>query len=87
MKSISEVEKEIAIEWKKVLKDESLSLDGDSHFFKVGGTSMLALEVVSCINKKYLVKISLLTLAKKPTIGELSEHVVSQLSEISEGVI
>lgn len=87
MKEKSEIEKEIAEDWKAILKDDSLTLDGDSHFFRVGGTSLLALEVVSSISTKYSIKISLLTLAKKPTISELAEQVASQLSQISEGVI
>lgn len=57
--------------WADVLR--SLSPSIDDHFFDLGGTSLLATQVVSRIREKLRVDLSLVDLFRAPTIAGLSE--------------
>lgn len=86
MRSRNEITQQIIKLWKTLLESE-LELSDESNFFKYGGTSILAVELVKAIQAEYGVKISLLTLVKKPTIGALVAYIQEEQVRITDGCI
>lgn len=69
----SEVEKSIAAIWRKVLDKDQISIHAD--FFREGGNSLKATQVVSRMLKEMDVDLRLESIFRNPTIASLAEEV------------
>lgn len=69
----SPLEKSLLEIWRKTLKEEKIGVDSD--FFAVGGSSLLALEVIDKINRHFGVMLSANLLFKKPTVRMLCKAI------------
>ncbi|MFB2772371.1 amino acid adenylation domain-containing protein [Pelatocladus sp. BLCC-F211] len=65
------VEKQLAIIWMQVLGLEKIGID--DNFFKLGGHSILATQVISRINKIFNIELPLRRIFELPTIARLVE--------------
>jgi len=65
----TEIERTIAAIWQAVLRLEKVGIH--DNFFEVGGTSLLATQVISRINKAFQVDLSLRSFFEDPTIAGL----------------
>ena len=63
----------LATIWENVLGVEKVGIH--NNFFKLGGYSLLAIQVISRINQAFSVKITLRTMFEKPTIADLSDRI------------
>lgn len=68
----NKMEKWLAEIWKKVLHIDILGVNQD--FFELGGNSLLAFEVMSCIYNRFNVGLPASVLFEHPTISELSNY-------------
>lgn len=87
MKTKQEIVNRLSQLWKSLLKNEELVFSEDSHFFKQGGTSILALEMIKTLQNEFTLKMSLITLAKQPTLGSLAAYIEKNQASVSEGYI
>lgn len=84
------VESKIITIWKEVLGVEPTNIHDD--FFKIGGDSLLAIEVASRLSKHFDVNLGMHTLFTYPTVAELSKiiseqtTIISPLIKLKEGV-
>ncbi len=72
----NEVENWLANLWSDLLGAENLSAESD--FFALGGHSLNAVRMFSRIRKKYEIDLPLATLFEAPTLGQLSELIISR---------
>jgi amino acid adenylation domain-containing protein len=68
----NQIEKEMAAIWLQVLELPAISMD--DNFFDLGGQSLIAVELISEIEKKYQKKMPISILFKYPTIGLLVKN-------------
>ena len=73
----NEIESEIARAIAKVLKIKTGKIYTDSNFFKLGGHSLKAIQLISIINKKFHVKLSLKIFYNNPTVSQLVKLIQS----------
>jgi len=59
--------------WKDVLKVKEISTDSD--FFETGGNSIKAIKVISLIQERLSVKVSITAFFNAPSIQEISKHI------------
>ncbi len=69
----SDTEQVLAEIWKDVLKMKEISTDSD--FFEIGGNSIKAIKVISLIQDKLQVKVSITSFFNAPSIQEISKHI------------
>lgn len=62
--------------WASIFKTTDIGKDDD--FFEIGGHSILAIEVITRVNKKTGVKLPLATLFKQPTIRQLASSLTKE---------
>ncbi|MCD6039680.1 MAG: hypothetical protein K0S27_1080 [Gammaproteobacteria bacterium] len=74
----NEIEKKLATIWQDLLGIDKISMQDD--FFMLGGHSLMALKLLSRLEKEMNVKISLQTLNEGKTIQKIAEAVSSSLS-------
>lgn len=67
------MERQIAGIWQRVLGREDIGVQ--DNFFELGGNSLLALQVVSEMNRDLGVQIAPVTLFESPTVSALTRHV------------
>ncbi|MCX7920658.1 MAG: non-ribosomal peptide synthetase [Clostridia bacterium] len=67
----SEVEKEVAGIWEKVLKTENIGVH--DNFFEIGGNSLLLIQVHTILEESYPGRIKVTDLFNYPTIAKLAE--------------
>ena len=69
------VEQQLVSIWTEVLKIEKIGIN--HHFFKIGGHSLIAMQVVSRVRQQYGIDLPLRMLFEHPTIAGLSAFVES----------
>jgi phthiocerol/phenolphthiocerol synthesis type-I polyketide synthase E len=60
------------------------AIDVDSNFFELGGTSLIAVQLVAAIRERFSVELSLTSLFEHPTIRELAEELQLLLRDDEE---
>ncbi|RYZ40917.1 MAG: amino acid adenylation domain-containing protein [Myxococcaceae bacterium] len=65
--------------WKDLLGEESLT--PDSHFFELGGTSLLVVQLTRELKSKLSVGLSLHAVLEHPTLGGLTQALLSELEK------
>ena len=70
------LQKAILSIWKKTLKKDEISVVED--FFEIGGTSLLAMEIIALLYDLLNIQISLLDIFKYPTIEKLAKFICSR---------
>ncbi|MDR7131774.1 amino acid adenylation domain-containing protein [Algoriphagus sp. 4150] len=73
---LTPVEKTVYSIWKDLLGNSKLSLDDD--FFLVGGHSLMGVKLISILEKKFHLSLSLLTLFQYPTVRSLSALIAKE---------
>ncbi|AXY73694.1 amino acid adenylation domain-containing protein [Paraflavitalea soli] len=81
----TDTEKELALIWADLLKQEPEELDIHTSFFELGGHSLKALSLVNRINKQFGIQIELQTIFDKETIRNLAEEIIT-IRQIQYGV-
>lgn len=79
---ISPQKQKLAAIWKEVLKTEQLSME--DNFFSVGGDSILAIRLISKVNKTFSVSVSLAAFYDAQTFGELAELLIQEMQKGTE---
>jgi len=68
-----EIATELARIWEKLLDIESVQLD--ENYFDLGGDSSLTIRLFAQIEKKFNVRLPIVTLFEAPTVGELANAI------------
>lgn len=68
-----ELEKQIAALWQRILGLERVSIEDD--FFEIGGHSILAVKVISAMEKEFGLKLSINLIFKYPSISSLAKAI------------
>lgn len=76
------LEQAVAEIWSDLLQVETLSID--AHFFRVGGHSLLAMQVLSRVEAAFSVNVSLRDFLVNPTIRGLAEMVAAEMLAASD---
>lgn len=71
------VEEVISEIWKEVLSLNRIGIDDD--FFELGGNSLLGMNLVAQIAKRFSVAVRVIDLFKYPTIDQIAQHIESAL--------
>ena len=66
-------EKEVAVIWKDILEIRKIS--NSDNFFAIGGTSLLAIQLINKINEKFDIELPLSIIFDYPTISKLSGEI------------
>ncbi|HEX9508920.1 MAG TPA: phosphopantetheine-binding protein, partial [Puia sp.] len=69
----NETESKLVSIWQEVLGREQVGIK--DNFFELGGHSLKAAQVISKINKHFLVRINIQTLFKDPTIENIAAQI------------
>ena len=77
----TEAEEALAQLWASVLRVEPIGIKDD--FFELGGTSLLAVDLVVQINRQFGQRLALTTLVEAPTIEQLARFVTGSESQES----
>ncbi len=72
VKPTNEIEEGLVQIWKEVLELKEIGIN--QNFFEIGGDSLSAIKLMSLINLKFNVQITIKTLFDMPTIEELAVH-------------
>jgi acyl carrier protein len=72
-----EVAAGIAALWADLFGDDELVVLPGDNFFTLGGSSRLALELVSRLNERFAIRLNLLALVETPGFAELVERVAA----------
>jgi thioesterase domain-containing protein/acyl carrier protein len=80
--SLKEIELALLAIWKDFLGVESLKLDDD--FFKLGGDSFLATQVVAKVQEQLAVSLRMQALIESPTVSQLAREIFNKLQAISK---
>ncbi|MEJ7831238.1 MAG: condensation domain-containing protein, partial [Segetibacter sp.] len=72
----NETESTLYVIWKNLLSHDNFGVKND--FFKIGGNSLKAVQLVSRIVKEFLVNIQLTEIFLQPTIEKLAIHILRQ---------
>lgn len=80
----TEVEKDLVDIWKNLLSHKTIGIY-DS-FFEIGGHSLLAMRLISAINKKMGVDLSIRDLFEFNTVSDLSKYIEIQTANSSAGI-
>ncbi|MEX3763040.1 amino acid adenylation domain-containing protein [Paraburkholderia phenoliruptrix] len=72
------VERKVRLAWSRLLPGPTSK---DSHFFRTGGHSLLAMQLISALNKEFALRLSATALFARPTLGALTEMVLRAVSE------
>jgi acyl carrier protein len=59
--------------WKEVLEMDSIAVDDD--FFEIGGHSLLAMRILSRVQKLFEVEVPLRTFFQNPTVAALGDEI------------
>ncbi len=78
----SATEKQLIGVYKKVLGQTQVGLD--DNFFEIGGHSLMATQVVSIINERFGIKLSLADLLAEPTVAGLAKRVERKTSSLAQ---
>lgn len=76
--AIASVEQRVAGIWKDVLETDAIT--GDTDFFDAGGTSLLALRMLSRLNKAFNKSFALTALLRHPVLREFAKEVDAALT-------
>jgi len=80
------VEKKLALIWSNLLKNEKIGTN--DNFFRLGGDSLLAMQVVSHIRKDFNIEVELQYMFKEPTLkGQavmILERLVEEVEKLSD---
>ena len=82
---LSITERRLVEIWKTVLDSNSVS--STENFFDIGGHSLLAVELMAKINKKFDRKLPVVTLVEAPTIRRLSQRLEQDKSKTKNSVV
>lgn len=63
------------------------SIDVEQDFFKVGGDSLKAIKLVSLLNKKYDIKITIMDLYDNSNVRKLSQIIQKEIEKYDEGIL
>jgi amino acid adenylation domain-containing protein len=74
-------EKEIVQIWQDVLKIERVGIM--DNFFKIGGHSLLGMQVVNRLRKRYSINLSVAAIFNAPTVEQMGRLIENKLSEMS----
>lgn len=83
----NKTQQELRILWSCVLKLEEQTLGRDDNFFDLGGNSLSAMKLITLINTKFLIQLSLKNLFDSPTITSLSLIIESDNKALSSPII
>lgn len=72
-----EIAAEVAALWADLFGDDELVVLPDDNFFTLGGSSRLALDLVSRLNERFAIRLNLLTLVETPVFSELVARVAA----------
>jgi len=61
--------------WQEVLRRERVGIH--DNFFNIGGHSLLAVQVISCIKQAFTVEMPLSVLFAAPTVARMAEHIAA----------
>lgn len=81
----TELEKKIAAIWSEILEISNISRNAD--FFRSGGDSLKAMQIINRIKESAIGEVSLSVLFNHATIKELGEFISSQKKNYQEGTI
>jgi len=73
------VEKKLALIWSNLLKNEKIG--SNDNFFRLGGDSLLAMQVVSHIRKDFNIEVELQYMFKEPTLKGQAVMILEKLVE------
>ncbi|PFJ19175.1 non-ribosomal peptide synthetase [Bacillus cereus] len=79
---ISETEKRLVKTWSEILNLGKYRISRDDDFFKLGGHSLIAVQVLNQIQKEFHLKIEIRDIFKHTTIASLSAY-INKLLEVS----
>lgn len=68
---------EIAAVWADLFDDEELVVHPADNFFTLGGSSRLALDLVSRLNERFSIRLNLLALVETPVFRSLVDRVAA----------
>jgi phthiocerol/phenolphthiocerol synthesis type-I polyketide synthase E len=85
--SVASVGVELAAMWRELFKKRELPLSDGSDFFGLGGSSLLAVQLVERIYERYGVELGMLALIECPTLGQQAALVSTLLLEAEEGTL
>jgi len=77
LSGLTDSEKPLALIWMNILGVESLSKK--DNFFKLGGSSLLAIQVISRIQEAFAVTLSIGDIFKFPTLGKLATKIEREI--------
>jgi phthiocerol/phenolphthiocerol synthesis type-I polyketide synthase E len=82
-----EIAAEIAALWADLFGDDELVVLPGDNFFTLGGSSRLALDLVSRLNERFAIRLNLLALVEAPVFDDLVARVAALTGdgEIEEG--
>lgn len=75
--------------WRDLFKDPQMKIDPRDNFFLLGAPSLMALSLAERLRAEFGVPVSVLSVAEKPTVAQLTEHVSAHLptGPLEEGEI
>ncbi len=79
IKAENTIEKELQILWSNLFSLKNIGIQ--ENFFDLGGTSLLASQLVSIINSKFSVNLLIESIFKYPTIYLLSQYIQNQIEQ------
>jgi len=83
--SKEQIDRQLSDIWMRSFAVEQIGTE--SNFFKLGGDSLLALNMVSDINKRFQIKLSLNAFLEIPTFGEISRIIDTLLNPAPDNLI
>ncbi len=72
----NKTEEELVKIWEEILEIDTVGTN--QNFFELGGDSLLAIKLISLINLKFNIQITIKTLFDIPTIHELASHIINK---------
>ncbi|HEV2345417.1 MAG TPA: acyl carrier protein [Actinocrinis sp.] len=75
--------------WRDLFGDPQMQIEPQDNFFLLGAPSLLALSLAERLRAEFGVPVSVLSVAEKPTVAQLTEHVLahSAAGPLDEGEI
>lgn len=63
--------------WRELFGDPQMKIAPQDNFFLLGAPSLMALSLAERLRAEFGVPVSVLSVAEKPTVAELTEHVLA----------
>lgn len=71
--------------WAGLFNDPTLTVGPEDNFFTLGGSSLLAVEMVDQLGRELAIPLSLVAIVEQPTLAELVAHIAALLAGAGAG--